>query len=1153
MAIYADIFVAGSSAPNGTSMDFEIGQPVALSNDVAAAPITTYTWSLEDIPDGSAAILSSTSVAAPTFTPDLQGTYLVKLIIDITLATEDVDTAVVAVKYLRTKIRKPAAGERNENHATRGWAEARNRDLDKVDSLLTADSTQVAFIPNAEAPPVSYASGLWERGTLVCLEGAIDIDPSGGSSNVVPYAMKSPSISQPVRWGILMGDIDGEESFIQTVHNVKGVPGRVVNVCMAGYVQGNGGAGVTALDYNDATYYPVTPLEGTILYPSPAYPGHLTSQSDEFGTGSNPGGSTADFQLYPEGQWAPVGYAVVTAGVTGIYVIPEAIRGTSTSPGAGVHRFDGALLAGSIRLGHSTKYDSIHTDGWDGPPGTTVGAIEVEFYESGTTVSSPLAVFDVVRVYPEAPLAGARGDMLAGFSASTNDAADKYFGLFAMVTDAGDGAALRSIKGTCYGVVSGCAAAIPSGAKEGDVLYLSDTHGVMTLAADLAEGEKRIALAQVLDTAVNGGMIFWNPSLPEPEDDALRPVGAIFLSVNDAVKVSELSIATPPAETPKPVTSSIDLTRVPPDTGLGGVWPTMAPGSVAVVTSPPKVEKFWTTTLAAGKAGLGAVAEWMFSTNGAAAMPIFVPPSTAEGLPIKSGGGSQYADERHAYEQFDLDADPTLASCCADSLDHVKYMWSKMDPYCPMLISIVYEVIKSAGSPTADYVLFGLDPTTDFQGMLELNFWRENQLPSSKSAFPSGTVRALLHDYNSIDPHFTKHVAPLVAEELVFTDGFHKTALLFLPHGIKSMYDYGIWFDDEHPDQIRQSWLDGANNLTISWNASLHALNPTLNTLFLDDDINLIGLEVDFYEAKGCEKDLRLVKFNPPNRVMSLVDPVGGITDTFDFLPGPDYAPSEDLLWTVDTDNVGWFGESEDEGAPADRLPLDIIAFTQGGAGAAADNSPDTAGYGEINLVNRPSSLTSNDFILSIVPESVYHGDYFIFKNDTGGAIRYVPFAARLEAGDVAAGGVYLDAYLSSRIEPNDWRLQGYAIGVPGVLIDLEVPAAPASPLEITSAGVLRLSAAPFTEYGVVALARFPVSGQRLLTPLGGAMFYPTALVNPDFVWGYEASAPVSGAKSMTVKAVKYLADQLVYLPMKAYLSGDEDRVHRLGFGYRIT
>lgn len=120
--------------------DLVLGVVVTLLN-LNNTGVTSWLWQIVDKPDGSTATLSSSTGSTSTFTPDIEGTYLIKLIINGGQAT---DQKGAAVKTSNLHYRIPAASEEGEFDSIRGWAEAVNDALRKIDDgYMAAASTGV--------------------------------------------------------------------------------------------------------------------------------------------------------------------------------------------------------------------------------------------------------------------------------------------------------------------------------------------------------------------------------------------------------------------------------------------------------------------------------------------------------------------------------------------------------------------------------------------------------------------------------------------------------------------------------------------------------------------------------------------------------------------------------------------------------------------------------------------------------------------------------------------------------------------------------------------------------------------------------------------------------------------------------------------------
>ncbi len=100
--------------------DLVLSLPVTvLNNDNSGA--TSWLWTITDKPDGSIASLVSPTSSTTTFTPDIVGTYLIKLVIN---AGASFNQRGAAIKTAKLHYRIPAATETTEFDAYKGWAPA---------------------------------------------------------------------------------------------------------------------------------------------------------------------------------------------------------------------------------------------------------------------------------------------------------------------------------------------------------------------------------------------------------------------------------------------------------------------------------------------------------------------------------------------------------------------------------------------------------------------------------------------------------------------------------------------------------------------------------------------------------------------------------------------------------------------------------------------------------------------------------------------------------------------------------------------------------------------------------------------------------------------------------------------------------------------
>ena len=161
----------------GISRDDIVGSTqVQLSNSDDTG-VRSHRWELLARPGGSAAVLSSPTSAAVTFTPDLPGTYRIRLRVNEGRKGE-VDTRLVAVRDSQG-FRIPAAGEEAEANwggNAFGWQpdmELLLQSISNVNTLFTLKSA-VRLATDAALPAHSFNSTL---GTLTAsANGALTVD-----------------------------------------------------------------------------------------------------------------------------------------------------------------------------------------------------------------------------------------------------------------------------------------------------------------------------------------------------------------------------------------------------------------------------------------------------------------------------------------------------------------------------------------------------------------------------------------------------------------------------------------------------------------------------------------------------------------------------------------------------------------------------------------------------------------------------------------------------------------------------------------------------------------------------------------------------------------------------------------------------------------
>jgi len=138
MAISIQIVIeVTGETPGGPAVALEFSyaklqtSPTVTLSLADTTAITSYQWDLIDVPTGSSAVLSDSTVAEPTFDPDVPGTYLIQCTVN---AGGAYARNAVAFTTENRALRKPAAGESIEFHAVTGWKAGTDELFDAVDA-----------------------------------------------------------------------------------------------------------------------------------------------------------------------------------------------------------------------------------------------------------------------------------------------------------------------------------------------------------------------------------------------------------------------------------------------------------------------------------------------------------------------------------------------------------------------------------------------------------------------------------------------------------------------------------------------------------------------------------------------------------------------------------------------------------------------------------------------------------------------------------------------------------------------------------------------------------------------------------------------------------------------------------------------------------
>lgn len=198
----------------GSDDDLPINVLVQLSNADTGGELS-YAWTILDKPPGSTAALSNSAIENPTFTPDVEGSYLLRLIVNG--SGSYIDTAIAAVRQVKTNERVPAAGETDEVDAADGWAGTTGASsmLRRLDTLL-ADSNVIT----------AYANGPLTRGQLVSIAAAPTIKTGlPGEERILAVDVVGSAVSNGEVLFVVEGRVDG---------NVAALAGELVRCRASG-------------------------------------------------------------------------------------------------------------------------------------------------------------------------------------------------------------------------------------------------------------------------------------------------------------------------------------------------------------------------------------------------------------------------------------------------------------------------------------------------------------------------------------------------------------------------------------------------------------------------------------------------------------------------------------------------------------------------------------------------------------------------------------------------------------------------------------------------------------------------------------------------------------------------------------------------------
>lgn len=301
--------------------DLPINVVVALNNNNIGGELT-YNWSILDQPPGAADALSSAVIQNPTFTPKKEGTYLLKLVVNLALPSEVSDIKIVGIRQLKTRERVPAAGETTED-GTRGWADPGGAFLQLVDKTA-ADPGVLTAVVETGAPNVNIANVVRASSTEVLKSGL------PGQENVVGVRTTTAAVFANIdqMLALCIGAVDGSAG--------PYVPGTLIRVRVFGLRTGLTGV----------------PVVGDPVYVSDAGTIALVPGTNTRQIGNVTRASFGTYDVFIDGTYG------ATVGLTG--AAPVNVTKAAASAGVGVtaarhdHKHD-ITTAAPVSIGTDTS------------------------------------------------------------------------------------------------------------------------------------------------------------------------------------------------------------------------------------------------------------------------------------------------------------------------------------------------------------------------------------------------------------------------------------------------------------------------------------------------------------------------------------------------------------------------------------------------------------------------------------------------------------------------------------------------------------------------------------------------------------------------------------------------------------------------------
>ena len=184
----------------GSVQNLAIGTSVALSN-LSNSGVSTWAWSFLFVPTGSSASIATPTASTASFTPDLEGTYLVQLVVNGGASIGETDAQCGAVLTQELGLRIPAGGETVQFSALYGWAVALNADLSTLEKDQRVNGNKTSGI----------SSGTFGAGSVVYVNGQASLANGDALPQVVAASASAVATCTGVFWALNASTGNGQK------------------------------------------------------------------------------------------------------------------------------------------------------------------------------------------------------------------------------------------------------------------------------------------------------------------------------------------------------------------------------------------------------------------------------------------------------------------------------------------------------------------------------------------------------------------------------------------------------------------------------------------------------------------------------------------------------------------------------------------------------------------------------------------------------------------------------------------------------------------------------------------------------------------------------------------------------------------------------